>query len=316
MIVAITVLFLDAVLNHAFYASWKIPLLNFFKFNVYDSLSSFYGISRMDFYIFQAIPILLLNYLPFFVYGIIYSTSKFTSLKVLLMAYIFLFTMIPHKEFRFIYPLMPVLLIFSANGFLQISSKVSVLATKLIFLVTLVLSVVISIYFTQYHEVGELAIPKIIRDHVLDDYSQLENIVEVGFLTPCHSTPFQSHFHLPESQANIWFLTCEPPLQKNLHDEMTVDSYLDESDYFYKNPSEFLKSNFPSDINPRLEPPSNTAWPHRWPQYLVMFETLWEEDGELRSYIENNYIIVESIWNTPGHWDSRREGNILLLKYV
>jgi phosphatidylinositol glycan class B len=304
LFIGIFMLLIDGFINYIFYGTIKLPLLNFFKFNVSDSLSSFYGVSRIDFYFFQAIPILLLNYLPFFIYGII--KTSWTDFKSLLVIYLFLFTLIPHKEFRFIYPLMPILLTYSSIGFLEISAKVSSKLMKLITLITILLSIIISFYFTQYHEVGEVRLPMIIHNKVLED-SKLHP--SIGFLTPCHSTPFQSHLHLPESQANIWFLTCEPPLNSNIAD------YMDESDYFYKDPLIFLKLNFPQTINPEIKQLDNVQWPHEWPDYIVMFEILLE-DGNIREYIGQNYEIIESLWNTPAHWDSRRNGNLLLLRYI
>lgn len=314
VIIALIVISLDSLINYQFYSSWKIPLWNFFKFNVSDSLSSFYGISRLDFYFFQAIPILLLNYLPFFIYGIF--TSSWSDFKSLLLLYLLLFTLIPHKEFRFIYPMMPILLTYSASGLMSISKKLSTKIMKIILTFTILLSILLSYYFTRYHEIGELQITTVIRDRIINDNDQVDYPISVGFLTPCHSTPFQSHFHLPIDKANIWFLTCEPPLPSNVLPGMTVQSYMDESDYFYENPLSFLKLNFPQSIDQNASPSFDAQWPHKWPTYIVMFSNLWDNpDSHIKNYLQNNYDIVERIWNAPGHWDDRREGDVLLLKY-
>ncbi|KAG0681647.1 glycosylphosphatidylinositol anchor biosynthesis [Pichia californica] len=301
---------LDSVLNCTFYSTWKVPLWSFFKFNISDSLSSFYGTSRLDFYFFQAIPILLLNYLPFFINGVIYTSIP--DFSGLLIIYILVFTLIPHKEFRFIYPMMPVLITYSAYGLLNISTKVSNKVMKLIIILTILTSSLLSYYFTQIHEIGELQLPIVIRQHIINENN--DNTISIGFLTPCHSTPFQSHFHLSEERVNIWFLTCEPPLPSNILLGSTVDTYMDESDYFYENPLLFLQSNFPA-LNGSSDIPIDSVWPHDWPQYIVMFETLWKnENSHVKEYIEKEYNIVEKLWNAPGHWDSRREGNLLILK--
>lgn len=306
----LTVFVIDIILNYKFYGSLKFPLLAFFKFNVSDSLSSFYGVSRLDFYFFQAIPILLLNYLPFFIYGIL--KSPFSNLKGLLLTYVLVFTMIPHKEFRFIYPIMPILLIYSAFGIIQISKRLSSKLMKFICIQTILTSILIGFYFTQYHEVGELQLPTLLRNRII---AEDKGIIDVGFLTPCHSTPFQSHFHLQDSEVNIWFLTCEPPLSRNIQPGSSVDTYMDESDYFYDNPILFIKENFPEEIDVDNVQSEHVQWPHKWPHYIVMFEDLWGNNQDIRDYLGGHYVIVENIWNSHGHWDSRREGDLLVLKY-
>lgn len=317
IMIAFFVLSFDSLLNYYFYSNWKLPLWNFFKFNVFDSLSSFYGTSRLDFYFFQAIPILLLNYLPFFINGFISSYDK--EFKYLLLFYISIFTLIPHKEFRFIYPLMPILLYFSAIGLLNISNKVSTNITKLIILITIIISTLLSYYFTQIHEIGELQITNLIHNKVIDDNSN--ELINIGFLTPCHSTPFQSHIHLSDNLAKIWFLTCEPPLPSNLLPGSNIENYMDESDYFYDNPLLFLKNNFPhlKDFgnNSQNNSPKTSQWPHEWPNYLIIYDNLWyDENNHIKEYLENDYKIDEILWNSLGHWDNRREGNILLLKHI
>lgn len=294
---------LDSILNYTFYSEFKIPLLNFFMFNVSDSLSSFYGVSRVDFYIFQALPILLLNYLPLFIYGI--SSRGYTEYKGLIAFYIGVFTVIPHKEFRFIYPLMPMLLTFCARGLIKLSSKFSKRIMKTIIFLTLIISVMLQVYFSRFHEVGEIEITKLIREYK----NKTDDKISIGFLTPCHSTPFQSHIHIPTEEADIWFLTCEPPLATNLGENADIQNYMDESDYFYDDPVGFMERNFHSKVVTNMD---SLEWPHEWPNYIIMFEDLWQNDT-VSDYLNPQYKVVEKLWNAPFHWDSRRRGDVLLL---
>jgi len=54
---------------------------------------------------------------------------------------------------------------------------------------------------------------------------ELERIESIGFIMPCHSTPWQSHLHSKELEMDrmaegnasgeggrIWFIGCEPPI--------------------------------------------------------------------------------------------------------
>lgn len=314
LLTAAAVIGLDAIVNYYFYLGFKLPLWQFFKFNVSDSLSSFYGISRVDFYFLQAIPILLLNYLPFFLYGI--AITQWSESKTLCLFYLLVFTAIPHKEFRFIYPLMPFLLMYSASGITKISSKVSIRFMKVIMVLTISTSIGISYYFSQIHEQGELQIPTTLRNLILEDTNHAEyRKSSIGFLTPCHSTPFQSHFHLNDAVVDIWFLTCEPPLKKNLKPGVSIQDYQDESDYFYNDPAGFMRDNFPLDMDPSFPAIKTAQWPHQWPQYLVFFENLWDSNYEFQEMISSHYELIDNIWNAPFHWDDRRLGDLLILKY-
>ena len=306
------VLAIDSSVNYYYYSSWKLPLIEFFKFNVFDNLSAFYGVSDPSFYFVQAIPLLLLNYLIFFLIGIL--KTPWSEFKSLMLFYLVIFSFISHKEFRFIYPLMPMLLTYTASGILSISNKVSNKLMKLYVFITIISSCMLGYYFTRYHETGEYQIPSIMRGIVIKENENINATkpITIGFLTPCHSTPFQSHFHLDGSEAQIWFLTCEPPLSTNLKDGVTVSDYMDESDYFYDNPLQFVQDNFPDfndqSINLQAE------WPHQWPDYLIVFENLFDNNPILEEYIKSNYQIDRSIWNAPFHWDDRRTGNLLILK--
>lgn len=304
---ALTTLSLDGALNYIFYSAAKFPLLNFFQFNVSDNLSAFYGVSRLEFYFLQAIPVLLLNYLPFFIYGI--ASNRFWSFKILLLFYIGIFTLIGHKEFRFIYPLMPMLLTFSAEGMIRLSVKFTDISMKLIVYLTLIGSITLGMYFTHYHEVGEIQITKLLHDLSV----QQNDKISIGFLAPCHSTPFQSHIHTPTSYTEIWFLTCEPPIKSNLKPGVSFSNYMDESDCFYDDPVAFMKKNFPSQILPSAQIDFISEWPHQWPEYVVMFDSLWK-NKEVSDFLSDHYHVIERIWNAPFHWDPRRTGDVLLLK--
>lgn len=307
-----TMITVDAVINHWYYGNWKSPLLSFFQFNVGKGLSSFYGISRPDFYFIQGIPILLLNFLPLFLYGIFIKEANLESLKLLGLVYVLLFSLIQHKEFRFIYPLMPVLLMVTSSGFSHLFQKLSVKTTKLLVLFTIIISVLLSFDFSIWHESGEIAVIGILREKVLQDRKRkLGEITNIGFLTPCHSTPYQSYFHLEPSVADIWWLTCEPPLHLNSADELK--NYKDESDLFYEDPKAFLGQNFP-DTNDSTNIAPNTKYAHSWPDYLIIFQQL--EPLMHNTLEEFNYIEDERIFNSKFHWDYRRMGDIIIYHKV
>ncbi|CAJ0896072.1 12530_t:CDS:2 [Entrophospora sp. SA101] len=62
-------------------------------------------------------------------------------------------------------------------------------------------------------------------------------IEDIGFLMPCHSTPYYSNLNY---NVTMWFITCEPPINS----ESAQENYLDESDFFYNNPVKFIYKYF------------------------------------------------------------------------
>lgn len=303
MVIGMIVLSLDSIVNYTFYGRLVSPILTFFKFNATSNLSAFYGVSRLDFYFDQGIPILLLHYVPFFIYGV-WLAGWFNFDNWLILIYLLAFTCIQHKEFRFIYPLMPFMLQKTARGVIAFKSKVNQILFNILKLIAIVIFIVLSYYLTRVHESAEYEMPSLIRSHVLDSYT--DHPVSVGFLTPCHSTPFQSHIHLPQDVVDIWYLTCLPPLDSPL------EGYKDESDYFYEDPLLFLQNNFPKRLTLKRDCP---GFRHCWPEYIVMFEILWN-DNEVQSFLNNSYEVLEARDNTLVHWDDRREGQMLLLKHI
>ncbi|CAN9294576.1 unnamed protein product [Alternaria alternata] len=141
----------------------------------------------------------------------------------------------------------------------------------------------------------------------------------VGFLMPCHSTPWRSHLVYPEISA--WALTCEPPINIPLSERST---YLDEADEFYIKPGPvaWLRGNM-EDVQTikasgsrsgqhwtRQDPKFKRKYRRQWPQNLVFFEQL---EATLEEYLEGTRY--QECWrgfNSHFHDDSRRTGDVVV----
>ncbi|KAG7869395.1 hypothetical protein KL918_000940 [Ogataea parapolymorpha] len=303
ILIGIAVLGVDSIVNRYFYGTWIIPSIKFLDFNVSRNLSSFYGVSRLDFYFFQAIPVILLTYLPFFTIGLLVKKAR--ELKLVLIIDILAFSLIQHKEFRFIYPMMPILLFFTTHGVLYALKKLKPFTFSCLILFIAFFNTAIAFYFTQIHESGVITVTQYLRNEIGSRQSS------IGFLTPCHSTPFQSHFHLQPNQVDIWFLTCEPPLHLNSSSDLTA--YRDESDEFYDDMLGFLQQNFPSLTAENSKDEIRGSHPHTWPEYLVFFENL---EQFMKEYLRNSsYSEHHRIFNSRFHWDFRRTGDVIIYKF-
>ncbi|CAG8762231.1 18257_t:CDS:2, partial [Gigaspora rosea] len=133
----------------------------------------------------------------------------------------------------------------------------------------------------------------------LRDEADKGNIKDIGFLAPCHSTPFYSNLH---KNLKMWFLTCEPPLNHDIN----LEEYLDEADQFYKNPLEFIYTRFEHST---FNSSSNDSL-RKWPSYLIIFEVLLKDIEYILKQLEYNQCA--RFFNSQFNDDSRRQGDIIV----
>lgn len=236
-----------------FYSTPTFTPYAFLLQNVYHSISLFYGINSTHFYLSQGIPVLLLTQLPFFLHGI--SLKGEEELKWVMGGTVGIYSLLGHKEVRFLMPLLPLMHLFIAKSLVKLyissssttfsnsksnepKSLIKNFSTRVKIspnhLVILLISLLPAFYLNVYHSIGQISV----MDHLRAlHYQGLavggEGVRSVGFLMPCHSTPWMSHLHLehldiPLSSdcikgkggagggsgdgGKIWFLTCEPPI--------------------------------------------------------------------------------------------------------
>lgn len=303
---AIIITLFGAFVDFLYFGEITLPVVKFFRFNVFNSFATFYGKNDASFYISQAMPIIMQSYTPFFAEAAWRSlsnrdTSTYHFVGIIIV-YVAILSILQHKEFRFIYTLEPLMTFISSLSVQGFFRKRKTLMYKLTTLV-IVLNCFIAYYFTRIHERGAIEVTSVIRGLVLN---RPERRTSVGFLTPCHSTPFQSHFHLDEETAHIWFLTCEPPTEG----EVSISQYMDESDEFYHNPAMYLLQNMP--MNGATS--EHAKYPHEWPDFLVIFQHM---ELFMNEWLQgSDYTLCRRIFNSQFHWDKRREGDILIYERV
>ncbi|KAL3428269.1 alg9-like mannosyltransferase [Phlyctema vagabunda] len=134
----------------------------------------------------------------------------------------------------------------------------------------------------------------------VSDYTDAETFV--GFLMPCHSTPWRSMLVHPGLKA--WALGCEPPLAIPAR-TAERENYRDEADRFYDDAKKFLSE----EVGGRDKP---------WPRYIVGFQGVEEI---LREWYEETApgFLVKERWRTfNSHWhdDERRKGDVVVWEFV
>ncbi|CAG99700.1 putative glycosylphosphatidylinositol-alpha 1,2 mannosyltransferase [Kluyveromyces lactis] len=307
-------------IDYYFYGYITIPVLKFIKFNCTSSLSKFYGVAPWNFHVFQSLPIVAGYSLPLLIHSFFCSLTKkrflsplvnpFLQIKTVVLLNVILYSLIPHKEFRFIYPLQPFFIILSVFDGIWLLQKYGSTATtrtmeffSQVMWILPVVSMVASMLLSTLHESGTVA--------VMDYLHSIRNIDSIGFIMPCHSTPWQSHFHRNDVKE-LWAITCSPPLHLLTDPDANakLPFYMDESDYLYDNISKFMYQHFPPVFRKSLRSPGK-QYTYEWPEYLVIFEDL--DSQFMNDYLVDSMYIEETrFFNSLVHWDKRRSGDIII----
>lgn len=209
-------LFSIYALDTAYYGERTFTPLNFLLTNT-SSISLFYGRSPWHYYLTQAIPILCAPAIPWFLEGAyqagkIGSPGPMKALLGLILWTLTVYSIAGHKEWRFIHPLLPLMHILAARSLVDSiggdrqQSLFQRLSASHYFLL---LSFPAIAYVALFHERAQIEVMHYIRS------LPPELSTSVGFLMPCHSTPWQAYLHRPDlaDDSRLWALGCEPPLE-------------------------------------------------------------------------------------------------------
>ncbi|CAO3651977.1 unnamed protein product [Cunninghamella echinulata] len=289
----------------------------FLKTNVFQSIAIFYGMHPFHWYLSQGLPLMLFTFLPFTCIGFYQSmkssplpsssTSASSSLCGLIIWTVTIYSLLSHKEFRFLYPIFPVLLMMTSFGLKNTCQSFTNKKWNLFIIFGLWSSqFFFSIYFSVYHQRGIIDTMTWLQQQ----QEQQQQATSIGFLMPCHSTPWQSMMHHPK--LSMWFLTCEPPLDKHID----LNHYTDQADQFYNDPLQFLSTHLKHNSSLTATPTSTSTEDLIWPTYLVMFDHLLQLDnGAIKDYLlsQQNYKQCNRFFNSHFHWDNRRKGDVVIL---
>ncbi|XP_021771583.1 GPI mannosyltransferase 3-like [Chenopodium quinoa] len=218
------VLAITTLLDRMVYGSWVIVPLNFLKFNFLSSGGDYYGTHPWHWYFTQGFPVMIFTFLPFSLAGII--DSKHWKLSGLIGWVIGIYSLLGHKEFRFILPILPIALMFSGYTLAALEApdlpmgknkKASTTHTKwpvklrLAVFFLLVTNIPMGLYMSLVHQRG----PEDVMQYIARESLNGE-VRSVLFLTPCHATPYYSAIH---QNLPMRFLDCTPSEQRGTPDE-------------------------------------------------------------------------------------------------
>ncbi|OCL03339.1 glycosyltransferase family 22 protein [Glonium stellatum] len=325
------ILALSSLADRLYYQVWTLPPVRFLYFNIAQSLAVFYGKNREDYYLTEGLPLLLTTALPFAIVGLWQAVQRGPAhapksrdraeyarpvLRRLAWTSVFVafaLSLISHKEVRFLYPVLPFLHIIAARPVTSFFTPLTA-SRKIILASLLLLNLALAGYVSQVHQRGVIDVLSYLR-HQRE--TQKSAPTSVGFLMPCHSTPWRSHLVYPDISA--WALTCEPPINVPLQDR---DKYLDEADQFYLDPgpAQWLADHMEDkrvirrvsvDEEQKKQGSDGVKAENRpWPQYLVFFEQLEETLSEVLN--GTRYKECWRRFNSHFHDDRRRTGDVIV----
>lgn len=306
-------------IDKLYYGTLTIPAWQFFEVNARDRIADFYGVNRIDYYFTEGMP-LLLCILPVAVLLwrlVMVATSPasrtwksssqikaaaFQTYLVSILVVLIAFSAIAHKEARFVYPLLPMFLPLAADALQRFDTWTTRKGFwKAVFIALVIGQIVLAWYTSQVHQTGVIdVIHYLRRQRGLYQQREIPTNMTVGFLMPCHSTPWRSH--LIHADIHAWALTCEPPLDIPFQQRA---SYRDEADQFYDNPDQWLETNMKAG-----SVIDTSIGSRHWSDYLVFFEQL---EPLMRRHAETRgYVACWRGFNSHWHDDWRRNGDVIV----
>uniref|UniRef100_A0A8B9DV88 Mannosyltransferase n=1 Tax=Anser cygnoides TaxID=8845 RepID=A0A8B9DV88_ANSCY len=243
--VGLVTLGISLIIDRVFFGEWVLVQLNFLKFNVLQNLGTLYGSHPWHWYLTQGLPIILGTHLPFFIHGCVLAPKRYRIFLMAVIWTVLVYSTLSHKEFRFIYPVLPFCMFFCGYSLKHLKAWKKSAASFL-----LVSNLLPALYTGLIHQRGTLDVMSHVQE-LCNDSNQSQAFVFI--MMPCHSTPFYSHVHCP---LKMRFLQCPPDLTGN-------ESYIDEADVFYSNPLGWLNKEFYNDT--------------LLPSHLIFFSVLEQE---------------------------------------
>ncbi|XP_078443491.1 alg9-like mannosyltransferase family isoform X2 [Wolffia australiana] len=271
------------------YGSLVLVPLNFLKFNLLSSGGDYYGTHKWHWYFSQGFPAMLFTFLPFSLMGVI--QSKKWKLSGLILWVLGVYSILGHKEFRFVLPVLPLALVFSgyflatapapschlrkqrkSSSFYQLCPS-----RKTLVLFLIATNVPMALYMSLVHQRGSEDVMNFLAHEARDGKAKA-----ILFLTPCHATPYYSTLH---RNVTMQFLDCSP----------NFEGAMDESDRFMNNPNAFM---------------SEKAKNWSLPSHIVFFES---EEKQLKDFLLSySYSEVKRFFHAHFKVDRNLQASIVV----
>lgn len=273
------------------HGSFIITPVEFFKLNVLHQIGNFYGSQPWHWYFTTGLPTVLgITTIPFVIAVVQTLRNKdiYQERYILVLTVTFtliIYSLLGHKEFRFVLPLLPICLNITSDALSRWSRNATRLTIWLVALVLLVGNAIPAIYLSTVHQRGTLDVMRPIQKIAREYRDENGKSAKLFFLMPCHSTPMYSHIH---KNVTARYLTCEPNI-------VNIPNYRDEAEQFYAHPSNWILSHIP------VYPPTAL------PSHVIIFDSL---KPKIEDFLKK-YHLLETIFHSE-YVNDRVGHNVLL----
>lgn len=278
------------LIDRYFYGKWVFSIYEFLKFNVLDGNASMYGVHPWHWYISQGIPVLMLTLLIPFLYMhykcLIGEARERDRFSIALFWWTTIcFSLLPHKEFRFLLPVYPLAINTSLQGIRPWLQNIKWKWNTILLLSILIIpNLAFGIFFNLIQQKGAIEVMYFLKQR--NDQNP-GSVTSIYFLMPCHHTPGYFYMHSSENAPPKIFLRhldCSPPhMESDLTREQDYSNrtlpsgeYLHETRLFYQDPFTFTKKLFDYHV----------------PTHIVMYESMADKLG---SFLSLNYDFEEIV---------------------
>lgn len=254
------------VVDSYFYGEFTVSWWNFFQWNVVKNISSFFGVSPFYYYFNTLTWELLKTVLPFTVFGLFKAFVNWKSVFpffLLVLPYFIFCSLQPHKEHRFILPILPLLLAYSAHGGQQLEFWLQKKHRYLKYFAKLLL--IAMVVFNSADIADKLSLKFIGHWNAIQDLRKRVKALKttktksdssdgILLLTNCHNFPHYGVFHY---DYPLSFVSCTPHFaMKYFINDPDFALQVKLASYFYSDkPYEALKG----FIEDSLKPPAFVA---------------------------------------------------------
>jgi len=236
----------------------------FYTYQNIKGLGSLYGVHQWYWYLIAGLPAISGAMFPLFVYAN-FNLFKKTSIKnnnsseitrmsyllTVIYSYIIFHSMSPHKEFRFILPILPLICVLSGYSLEKIfsdSGEDERKRKRICYAYFLLLNFPHLTFLARMHQAAPISVNKSIASSI-EKYQTVFEAAKLGnglteihappkytvhYLMGCHSSPTFSHLHVSGVLIDARTLDCSPTCRANKED-------ICESDEFLRDPYPFVK---------------------------------------------------------------------------
>jgi phosphatidylinositol glycan class B len=179
-----------------------LPAVGFVRFNLRQSTgaSGYYGTHPVHWYVSTALPAILATHLPLLAFGVRAATASERLLLAAPALLLFLLSSRPHKELRFLLPILPVAFSFCGRGIASLPPYWRRRALAIL----AVTNAPTALFLSLVHQRAPVALMAILRAEAAGGV-----LHSVDVLTRCHQTPGHALLHAPH--VSLCILECPPP---------------------------------------------------------------------------------------------------------